>query len=135
MAFSAAEKERIRYHLGYLSAQPAASIQLGIARPIQTLFLVESAMDLLLPVAEPRVRKLLCVMDETEDRMFRGQKRLAAEQLGDLRPRADEIDRLEAEYYRWACRLADIFGVPLYPLSERFMKFFGQNSVNIPVRR
>jgi hypothetical protein len=51
VAFTPQEKEKIRYHSGYLNAQPAASIQLGVPRPVQTLFLIEDAMDRLLPTA------------------------------------------------------------------------------------
>src|SRR5690348_18082117 len=45
------------YHMGYLQVSPAASITYGIPAPIQTMFLVEAAMDRLLVNAEDRVRK------------------------------------------------------------------------------
>ena len=47
------EKERVRYHLGYMETsfggnQTAASLQFGIPRPVQTMFLVEEAIQNLL---------------------------------------------------------------------------------------
>jgi len=138
MALDAAEKERVRYHLGYLECQPAASIQYGIARPIETLFLVETAMDNILPVAEDRVRRLIQILDETECRIYGSQERLAAARMGDLETRVGEPDLLEKEYGRWAMRLADVLGVPLYAYSTRFRAIFGTGGAgtagSIPVR-
>ena len=45
MALTAEERQQVRYHLGFVSVFPAASINFGMPRPIQTLFLVEQAMD------------------------------------------------------------------------------------------
>lgn len=120
MALTTAERERVRYHLGYLQVQPAAAMTFGLPRPIQTLFIVESAMERILEVAIPRVRRILDVLDKVECRLESAQARLAATQLGDLHLRDGEPDLLEREYDRWARRLADIFGVPLYPYAKRF---------------
>lgn len=120
MSFNESEKERIRYHLGYLSVQPAASLQFGQPRPIQTLFLVEQAMNNILVVAENRVRRYINILDDIECKMVEGQDYLVANRLDSLEIREKHIDQLETEYYRWAGRLADILGVPLYPYSTRF---------------
>jgi len=123
MPLSLPEKERVRYHLGYLSVQPAASIQFGLPRPQQTQFMVESAMNLLLEEAIPRVRDTLDTLDGIECRLRDGAlDRLAAKRLGDLELRDGEPELLEDEYNRWAKRLADIFGVPLYPYAARFKR-------------
>lgn len=115
------EKERIRYHLGYMESSFAASLQLGIPRPVQTIFLVEQAMVLLTnEYAIDRVRRVLWTLDQIESKLQSALCSMIAEQLGDLKLRADYPDKLEAEYVRWAKRLADIFGVPLYPYSDRF---------------
>lgn len=137
MAFDDAEKERIRYHMGYLQVAPAAALTFGIPAPIQTLFLVESAMDRVLPAAEDRIRKLITVLDQIECRMLDGQNYLIADQLSDITIRADNIDKLEDEYCRWASRLADVLGSPLYPGAERFRRLRGGGAGqagSIPVR-
>ncbi len=133
MGLTREEKERVRYHLGYLQVQPAASIQFGIPRPIQTLFLVETALGNLLPEAEPRVRKTIQIMDDIECKLVDSVDVLEASQLGDLHTRENAPGLIDKEYYRWASRLADILGVPLYPYSERFKQFIGGG--NVPVRR
>lgn len=134
---TAQEKERCRYHLGYLNVQMAGSIQFGLPRPAQTLFILEEAMTQIIAEAMDRVRRLLKVLDDIECRMLSAQGRLAASALGELkieRAGMQEPDLLEKEYHRWASRLADTLGVPLYGYSNRF-KGQGPNSGSIPVRR
>jgi hypothetical protein len=134
MALTDAEKERVRYHLGYLGVQPAASIQYGLPKPIQTLFLVETAMSNIMAVSEERVRKILGILDDLEDKLVEAQDRLAADKLEELVLRRGEPDLLEAEYNRWAGRLADILGVPLYPYASRFREGGGNAVSNVKVR-
>lgn len=119
------EKERARYHLGYLNVQTASSIQLGIPRPLQTTFLVEQAFNQVIEAAVPRVRKVLRIMDDIEEQLIESQVRLAAKQLDGITLRENEPDMLEKEYVRWGFRLADILGVPIYPYSERYRRFGG----------
>ena len=121
MALTPQEKERVRYHLGYPETNPAASLQFGIPRPVQTMFLVESAMNYILPEAEFRVRHIIGVMDGIEQQLVAAQPRLAATQMDELHLREDETTRLEFEYVRWGCRLADVLGAPIYAYSTRYM--------------
>lgn len=134
MPLDAAEKERIRYHLGYPEVQPAASLQFGIPRPIQTAFLVESAMGLLIEEAVDRARRIIKIMDDLELKLIDAQDRLAAIQLSDLHLRENEPDQLEHEYVRWGYRLADLVGVPIYAYSMRYKNFAGSQAGSIPVR-
>jgi hypothetical protein len=127
------EKERIRYHLGYLNVGSAASLQFGLPRPIQTLFIVEEAMIQLLEVGLPRVRRILNILDGIEERLVSAQRRLAAEKLGELTIRYQEPDLLEHEYWRWSSRLANILWVPLYAYADRF-RGQGPTTGVIPVR-
>jgi hypothetical protein len=114
--------------------QPAASIQFGLPRPIQTIFLVETAMNNILQVAEDRVRRIVAVMDGIEEQLIDAQPRLAATQLDELHLREDEPDKLEKEYVRWGCRLADVLGVPIYPYSQRYRNNMGTVAGNVSVR-
>ena len=133
MPLNPSEKERTRYALGYPETAPAASLQMGIPRPIQTAFLLEAAMDYLIEPACNRVRQILNILDGIETKMVDAQDRLAAVALGGLKLRENEPDMLELEYHRWAGRLADIFGVPLYPFSTK-NRSAGNGAANIPVR-
>jgi hypothetical protein len=134
------EKERVRYHLGYMATSgSAASLQFGIPKPAQTIFLLEQAFSLMTnQYAVGRVRKILSILDGIEDTMVSpGQATLLAEQLGTMKTRGTApgqtaTDLLEREYVRWAKRLADVMGVPLYPYADRFKR---SGSGNVPVRR
>lgn len=118
--FSLEEKNRLRYHLGYLVVQPVLTIQLGVPAVSQTGFLLEAAMDRVPLSAAGMVRGLLSKLDVIEDDMFRARRRLAARELGELTLNPDnEIGQLEGEHDRWAKRLADLLGVMPNPYSQR----------------
>ncbi len=135
MAFTAEEKESIRYHLGYLNQTAASSLAFGQPVPLQTLFILDSAMDRVLNVAaEDRIRTMLNVLDKIECTMVEAIDRLAAKQLDTLQLNEKEIDRLEFEYYRWAGRIATQMGVPLYPYATKFQLARGMMAGTIPVR-
>ena len=128
-AFTESEKERIRYHMGYLASSSAASIQFGLPRPLQTLFILEDAISLITnPHAQDRVRNILSCLDQIEGKLKSAQCTLMAEKLGQLvlHPGRDKglfaTDLLEREYVRWVNRLADILGAPKYVYSERFRR-------------
>lgn len=123
MPFTLAERAKIRTHLGYGNVSLTGSLQFGLPRPIQTIFLVETAMTQIIAEAEERVRSILNVMDGVECRLIEAQDRLAAEALGNLKTRLDEPERLEKEYVRWGFRLADELMVPIYPYSTRYAKY------------
>jgi hypothetical protein len=133
MSLSPSERERVKYHLGYLGTSTAASIQYGLSRPIQTLFLVESAMTNVMEESVDRIRRILHVMDGIEEKLVEAQDRLAAMRLGDLELRETEPDQLEHEYARWGNRLADLLGVPPYYYSPRY-RGNGTKAGTVPVR-
>lgn len=126
------EKNRIRHHLGYLITSPVSSIQLGVPRASQPMFLVETAMNSIPEAAVGQVRKYVAVLDGLEDRLIEAVERFAASRLGDIDLRDNETDMIEKEYARWAKRLADDLGVPLNAYSERF-RFAGGVPMNLPV--
>lgn len=137
------EKERCRYHLGYLGTSfggetAAASMAFGVPQPIQTVFLLEQAIQSLLTntFAIERVRQVLCTLDRLEEQLRNASCQLGVESLGELKLRSATAgetypDLLEREYVRWANRLADILGVPLYPFAKRFQQTTGIRSVAV----
>lgn len=135
MPLNDSEKERTKYHLGYLNVSPAASISYGMARPIQTLFLVETALNNVIESSVDRIRRVLSIMDNIELKLVDAQDRLAADAIDGLKIRAAEPDLLDREYVRWGYRLADILGVPVYPYSLRYKSFMASSDAgSIPVR-
>jgi len=143
MPLTDAEKERVRYHLGYMGTSfggdhAAASLSFGMPRPAQTMFLLESAIQTMLtnPYALERVRKLLCTLDDLEAKLEAAACQLGVESVGNVKMRGAEAgqthpDLLEREYVRWAKRLADVLGVPLYAYSDRFNARTGVRNVTV----
>lgn len=136
MALQPRDRSRVKYHLGYLAVQAAASIQFGIPRPIQTMFLVEDSMNNLIDDGfnVQNVLRILGVLDTVECHLVETLDYLAANRLGNLEVRPDQAQALELEYDRWSQRLADILGVPRYPYSARNQASAGVAAGNIRVR-
>lgn len=132
LRLSEQDRERIRYHLGYLNTDPVSSIQLGFPASGQHGFLVERAMEYIRGEAVSRVLRVVSELDSIECQMAESRQRLKAQQLGEIKIRntneeQTEGDLLEREYVRWARRLADQLGVVPNPLSSRF------NSGGVPI--
>jgi hypothetical protein len=140
MPLTDGDREKIRYHLGYVNVGAtnnnsqsfpppgtpgnAASLLFSVPRPVETLFWVEDAMNLVLEIAVPRIRRLLAVLDQIEAQLIDSLTRLKAAEVGNIKLRpaqngVSEQDALEREYWRWSGRLADQLGVPRYPFSDR----------------
>jgi hypothetical protein len=108
---------------------------MGIPTTVQGMFLVDSAVDHLEDSAADRVRNLLAILDGMEQKILKAICTLTVESVGDIRMRGAQqgmtgTDLLEREYRRWAQRLADCLGVPMYPYANRF-----GGGINIPVSR
>jgi hypothetical protein len=120
MAFSLTERARIRYHFGYPITGMGASLAAGIPFDTQFMFLLDRAMNMVLPEAEETVRMLISRLDQTDEAIFQCQIRMQASKVDGIELRANEADALEDEYYRQASRLADCLHCPLYQFSARF---------------
>lgn len=135
-ALSTRDRSRVKYHLGYLAVQPAASIQFGIPRPIETMFLVEDALNYIIDDGWniQNILRILNILDNIECKMVEGQDYLPASKLGNLDVRPDHIAQLLETYYDWSGKLADILGVPPYPYARRNQAAV-LGSGNVRVRR
>jgi hypothetical protein len=132
VALTEEEKSQIRFHLGYMltsfgSTMVAASLQFGVSRPVQTAFLVESAINNLLtnPYGVEIVRRCIANLNKFEEQLENVGCFLAVEQIGEIRLRGAQSglthpDLIEREYVRWGKRLCDALGVPFYPYAHRY---------------
>lgn len=124
MALNAAERERVRYHLGYLNTTVARSISLGIPSASQPLFILEGNMDTLLPEALPGVRRCIQELDCIEDKMSEVSRSVGVKKTGGVELRGQEaFDMLERQYVHWAKQLGDTLGSPLNPFGQRLSEF------------
>ena len=137
MPLTPTEKTRIRTALGYPQVDAIGSYNRGIPMPLQTAFLVETSLTQVMEEAIPTVQQYLQNLEAIEAALAKAICNLAVERIGDItmrpgRPGESQPDLLEREYRRWAERLADILGVPLYAYSTRFSRS-GVRSGNVRV--
>lgn len=114
------EKNDCRRFLGYPLVNAGAAVAFGIPKPVQTAFLLEQAMNQLMEIAVPTVQEILGNLRDCETKMAQSRDYLVASELEELKLRDNLPQLYEEEFNRWAKRLADVFGVPLYPFSERW---------------
>ena len=113
-----AEKERIRYHTGYLNISQATAISLGFPSATQLQFIIESAMNSVLPDGERGVRRAIAELDCIEDQRSRFRNSLELVATGDTKIRGREaFEVLDDEYRKWCRKLLDTLGSPVNPFS------------------
>ncbi len=133
-ALTPEEKVRIRHHLGYLNVQEAYTFVLGTPAGVETQFLIEGAMDRLLPTAVPLVRELVSKCDATEAQRFESQENLVAAQVGSITLRGREEQRdLAHSYDHWRNALANALGTTPNPYDLRPDHGLA-GGLNVPVR-
>jgi len=125
VALNDAEKERVRYHMGYLNVGVPRTISLGVPSAGQPQFILESAMNDILPDGEPGVRRCIQELDCIEDQLSKFRSSLEVKKTGggvELRGR-EAFDILGDQYVDWASQLADTLGSPLNPFGQRLARF------------
>jgi hypothetical protein len=136
MPLTTQDKERCRYHLGYINARVAPAMAMGMIRLMQTQFLVEATFETLLEESVPRVLSILEIMDNIEKQQVNALMRIKASKLDTLTLRDDEHERLDKEYAKWGYKLANILGCMPYPFSQRYYQSaFSSGVTCIPVRQ
>ncbi len=127
MALTEKERMRVRYHLGFPQVAFATILALGVPAAGHPAFLLESAMNDLLPEAEDRAREVLRQCDCIEVQMTDARSRMKLERItGELIFRSrEEIQDLEEQYVYWTDNLVDIFGVNKNPFSKKHQNLDG----------
>lgn len=131
--FTDEEKVRIRWHTGYLNVSSVQTFALGLPAGVQTQYLIEGAMDKLMPEALPLFREILGVLDGIIKQMVGDLELLAVDSVGSIKIRADEQPRLRDEYIFHRAGLCNMLGIIPNPFDVRFGGGSGGPSLNIPV--
>lgn len=134
MALTEDEKNRARQHCGYLSVQESQTFQLGIPAGVQTQFVIEGALNRLLPSAERDFRKKLDQLDSIADMIFEDADTLIALKVGTIELNPKQFRQLVQRYLwgvNWICNM---LGVQRNPFDKRFDDFASGTGINVPVR-
>lgn len=128
--FTDEEKVRIRAHLGYLNVAASQTFVLGAPAAVETQFIIEGAMNRVLPEAETLARNQLAKCDFVETQILENQELLAVTAVGEISVRQDEFSALLQRYHYWRNSLANTLGC--YP--NPFDKRFASTGLNVPVQ-
>lgn len=118
--FTDEEKVRIRAHLGYLNVAAVQTFVLGSPAGVETQFLVEGAMNRVLPEALSLARNHLAKCDFVETQIVENQELLAVTAVGEISVRENEYEQLLKRYHYWRNALANVLGVYPNPFDKRF---------------
>jgi hypothetical protein len=102
----------------------------GLPAPLETTFMVEGAMNRVMPESEDQLRVTLKRLDTIDDQLFCDRSNLAAERIGDITVNLKQLQMLRQEYLYWRSTLAAMLMVPPNPHDPRFGLGGG---INIPV--
>lgn len=115
------EKVRIRHHTGYTNAATVATAVLGSPSSIETMFIIEQAMNVIRPEAEPQIRRHMQILDGIEAQMIDDLELLAVSAVDEITIRPDEQGQLEGRYLYWRDSLCNLLGIFPNPFDKRFM--------------
>lgn len=138
MALSDDEKERVRYHMGYHGIEFKTSLTLGTPSVTQSLFILESALGDLQPVAEKSVRRAVQELDCLEDLMSKATATVEVKSTGGasaggvrFRDGYETWDILDGQYARWLTKLGDTLGSPLAPFGQHNNVYLGLGAASV----
>jgi len=125
------EKVKVRHHTGFLNVADAATFVLGTPASVETQFIIEGAMNRVLELALPEVRRHLQILDAIEEQMVQDHELLAVEKLGEITVNTKEQEKLTRRYDYWVDSLCNLFGVERNPFDKRLVS--GGAGINVGV--
>jgi hypothetical protein len=118
-AISEQQKVRARYHMGYLNVTQAQTFVLGVPAAVQTQFVIEGALNNLLPSALPMFEDIMAKLDVTEQQIMDNTPNVAVNRVDEIELREDEFKQLILRYRYWQGSLGNLLGVPPNPFDMR----------------
>ncbi len=123
--------------MGYLNVTDAQTFILGVPAAVQTQFMIEGALNRILPQAVPMFRDFLDKLDGIEAQVVENQDALVVSSLGDIKINPDEFKSLIQRYKYWQGNLANLLCCQPNPFDQRPLLgagWSGSNTgINVPV--
>jgi len=133
MAATLAEQDKVRarHHLGYLNVEQAQTFVLGIPSGVQTQFMIEGALNRLLPQALPKFLEMLERLDCVECELFGGIDLASITSISDIVIRPERRKELSGYYQVARQGLANLLGIIPNPYDQR--DWVGGDVINVSV--
>jgi hypothetical protein len=131
------QKVRARHHLGYGGVQQAQTFVLGVPAGVQTAFMIEGALNRLMPQSEATFEALLQRLDGIEAQVLGDQPNLAAKKVGTIEVNTDEFKQLIVQYQHHQGALSNMLQIPPNPFDQRPLLgagYSGGGGMNVPVQ-
>lgn len=123
------ERVRIRYHMGFMNVGSVQTYALGVPAAVEQAFLIEGAMDKVMPEALSLVREHIVILDTIMAEMVQNVELLAVNKVGEIEINQKMMGALEKRYDFFRQSLGNLFGVIPNPFDKRSMG----RSLNVPV--
>lgn len=127
------EKVAVRAHCGYVGVTGVQTFVLGVPAALETQFMIEGAMDQIMPQALPRVRQLIGILDQLEGQMVEDAELAAVNKLGEIEINQKEQRQLFAQYNYWVAALCNLLGITRNPFDQR-LTAPGMRGINATVQ-
>lgn len=128
--FADDEKARIRHHMGYLNVSAVSTFSLGVPTAIETQYLIEGALNRVLPEAESLARNIVVKMDLIDAQMTDDLELLSVSKVDEIEINPNEMQILKRQYRYRQLELGNLLGIPPNPFDQRFA---GSGGINIQV--
>lgn len=112
-------KAKVRHHMGNPNTAQTATFALGVPAQLETTFLLETAMNKLLPAGLTELQRLLGILDALEEQMIGDHELAAANKIGEIEVNQKEQAQLTERYDYWVGALENLLTVPRNPLDRR----------------
>ncbi len=126
------ERVTIRHHTGYLNVGEVSTFALGVPAAVETQFIIEGAMDRVLPAALTRLRNILSILDGIEGQKVGDLELAAVNKLDTIEINQAEQKQLDKQYDYWVNALCNILGVSRNPFDAR--KYNAGGGINAGVQ-
>ena len=127
------ERVSVKHHLGYPNATSIETFVLGVPAAMESLFMLEGAMNAVDPAAEGRLRKTLMRLERVDDQIEDNQDALLLSKADEVEFRENELELLVMRYQRWQGELCNLLGIPgPNPFDARYSSWNG-GGINIAV--
>lgn len=135
------EKVKVRHHTGFLNVQEAYTFVLGVPAGVETQFIIEGAMQRVLPAAVPFLQQLIARLDELEELLMCNVDLYEVTALGSMSINSVGKDNAQAlnrrNYDMQVASLCNVLGIERNPFDKRMTTVLGSTGtrpLNMRVR-
>ena len=125
------DKVRARHHCGYLNVEAAQTFALGMPAAVQTQFMIEGALNRILPQALPKFLELLDRLDCIECELFGGIDLASVNTIAEIQVNPTRRKELSGYYKVAQQSLTNMLGIIANPNDGREWLMGGTLNVSV----